>query len=143
MSTAETPQAGVGTFAEADHEHAIPLGPHEHDHPKDSLYIVIALILAVLTALEVMTYYVDIGKLFLPTLLVLMTVKFLLVVLFFMHVKFDAPAVRAHLLDRPHPGCLRLSGHAGHLPGLLALTAGAAGATAGRPREPSHYRPRS
>jgi cytochrome c oxidase subunit 4 len=38
-----------------------------------------------------MTYYVDIGKLFLPTLLVLMTVKFLLVVLFFMHVKFDAP----------------------------------------------------
>lgn len=91
MSTAETPQTGVGTFAEVEHEHAIPPGPHEHVHPKDSLYIIIALILAALTALEVMTYYIDFGKLFLPTLLVLMTVKFLLVVLFFMHVKFDAP----------------------------------------------------
>jgi cytochrome c oxidase subunit 4 len=76
---------------ETEHDHPIPPGPHEHDHPKDSLYIVVALILAVLTALEVMTYYVDFGPLFLPTLLTLMAVKFLLVVLFFMHLKFDAP----------------------------------------------------
>ena len=38
-----------------------------------------------------MLYYLDIGPLFVPTLLLLMSVKFLLVVLFFMHVKFDAP----------------------------------------------------
>ena len=36
-------------------------------------------------------YYVDIGTLFVPTLLLLMATKFLLVVLLFMHVKFDAP----------------------------------------------------
>ena len=64
--------------------------PREHDHPKDSLYVVIALVLAVLTALEVSTYYLDFGRLFLPTLLVLMSVKFWLVVQFFMHLKFDA-----------------------------------------------------
>ena len=32
-----------------------------HDHPSDSKYFQIALILGVLTALEVATYYVDIG----------------------------------------------------------------------------------
>ena len=69
----------------------MPHGPGEHDHPKDSLYVVIALILAGLTALEVSTYYLDFGALFLPTLLVLMAVKFWLVVQFFMHLKFDAP----------------------------------------------------
>ena len=36
------------------------------------------------------TYYLDFGRLFLPTLLVLMAMKFWLVVLFFMHLKFDA-----------------------------------------------------
>ena len=36
------------------------------------------------------TYYLDFGALFLPTLLVLMAVKFWLVVQFFMHLKFDA-----------------------------------------------------
>ena len=90
MSTTESDDL-AGASEPIDHEHPIPLGPHEHAHPPDSLYIVIALILAVLTALEVMTYYIDIGKLFIPTLIVLMCVKFLLVVLFFMHVKFDAP----------------------------------------------------
>ena len=51
-------------------------------------YIVIALILAALTAIEVSTYYVDFGPLFMPTLFILMTVKFV-VVSYFMHLKFD------------------------------------------------------
>ena len=72
-------------------DHPIPPGPHEHAHPKDSLYIVIELVLAALTGLEVLTYYVDFGPLFLPTLILLMSVKFWLVVQFFMHLKFDAP----------------------------------------------------
>jgi cytochrome c oxidase subunit 4 len=62
----------------------------EHDHPKESLYITVAVILAALTGLEILTYYVDFGRLFLPALLTLMAVKFLLVALFFMHLKFDA-----------------------------------------------------
>ena len=61
----------------------------EHHGATDKQYIVIALILAALTAIEVSTYYVDFGPLFLPTLFILMIVKFVIVVSFFMHLKFD------------------------------------------------------
>ncbi len=72
-------------------EHATH-GSTEHGEghgASDKQYIVIAIILAVLTAIEVSTYYVDFGPLFLPTLLVLMIVKFVIVVSYFMHLKFD------------------------------------------------------
>jgi cytochrome c oxidase subunit 4 len=52
-------------------------------------YITIALILAAITALEVSTYYVDFGPLFLPALLIMMVIKFVMVVSYFMHLKFD------------------------------------------------------
>lgn len=61
---------------------------HEHGM-SDSGYIKIALILAAITALEVSTYYVDFGPLFLPSLLIMMVVKFFMVVSYFMHLKFD------------------------------------------------------
>ena len=74
-----------------DHGHAVD--PHAHDvevaHKPNSFYINTALALAVVTGLEVALYYMDIGKLFLPTLLVLMVIKFLTVVSNFMHLKFD------------------------------------------------------
>jgi cytochrome c oxidase subunit IV len=63
-----------------------------HEHPSAKEYIRIGVILAVLTALEVATYYVDIGSaLLVPTLLVLAVVKFALVVMWFMHLRFDSP----------------------------------------------------
>ena len=49
----------------------------------------IALILAAITALEVSTYYVDFGRLFMPALMIMMVVKFIMVVSYFMHLKFD------------------------------------------------------
>ena len=52
-------------------------------------YVRIAVILAAITALEVATYYVDFGALFLPSLLIMVAVKFYIVVSFFMHLKFD------------------------------------------------------
>ncbi len=62
-----------------------------HDHGMtDAKYIRIALILAVITALEVSTYYVDFGPLFLPALLIMMAIKFVMVVSYFMHLKFDS-----------------------------------------------------
>jgi cytochrome c oxidase subunit 4 len=73
-------------YATAGHHDAT----HEVPHPKDSLYVGIAAILFVLTAMEVSTYYIDYGPIFLPLLLTLMSIKFVLVVLFFMHLKFDA-----------------------------------------------------
>lgn len=56
----------------------------------DAGYIKIAIILAVITALEVSTYYVDFGPLFMPSLLIMMVVKFVMVVSYFMHLKFDS-----------------------------------------------------
>jgi cytochrome c oxidase subunit 4 len=61
---------------------------HEHSM-SDAQYIKIALILAAITALEVSTYYVDFGPLFMPSLIIMMVVKFVMVVSYFMHLKFD------------------------------------------------------
>lgn len=52
-------------------------------------YVRIALILGIITALEVSTYYVNFGPLFLPALLIMMSIKFVMVVSYFMHLKFD------------------------------------------------------
>ncbi len=62
----------------------------EHEkHFSDGQYVIVALVLAVLTAIEVSTYYVDFGPLMMPVLIVLMIIKFFTVVAYFMHLKFD------------------------------------------------------
>ncbi|HLH23034.1 MAG TPA: cytochrome C oxidase subunit IV family protein [Chloroflexota bacterium] len=69
----------------------IRIGPSlEHGHPTAQKYVAIGVILAIITALEVAVYYLEIGPLLPPILLVLSAVKFSLVVLFFMHLKFDS-----------------------------------------------------
>lgn len=71
-------------------DHAAEHADDSHEHGlSDRQYIYVALILAALTVVEVSTYYVDFGPLFIPTLLVLMVVKFFIVVSYFMHLKFD------------------------------------------------------
>lgn len=63
--------------------------------PTPRLYWMIALILAVLTAVEVAIPYIDaLDSVTLPLLLTLGAVKFLMVVGFFMHLKFDRPIYR-------------------------------------------------
>jgi cytochrome c oxidase subunit 4 len=62
---------------------------HNSTHFTDKQYVIVALILAGITALEVTLSYVDVGAWFLPLLLVLMVVKFFAVVMYFMHLKFD------------------------------------------------------
>lgn len=65
-------------------------GAHgEHGHLSDNRYIVIALILAVITAGEVAASYIDLGPVFIPLLLFMMAIKFFVVVSYFMHLKFD------------------------------------------------------
>jgi len=62
-----------------------------HDHGmSDAAYIKIAVILAVITALEVSTYYIDFGPLFMPSLMIMMVAKFVMVASYFMHLKFDS-----------------------------------------------------
>jgi cytochrome c oxidase subunit 4 len=60
-----------------------------HVHKPNSFYVKVFLALVVVTAAEVGLYYLSIGKLFMPVLLVLMVVKFLTVVSLFMHLRFD------------------------------------------------------
>src|SRR5688572_9587185 len=71
--------------AEPDvHEPATP------PHPGQAEYIRIAVILGVVTAVEVAIVYIQfLRPVLVPILLVLGAVKFALVVMFFMHLKFD------------------------------------------------------
>lgn len=89
MSTAEiSPESAEASEVEPHDEH----DDVDHDmHPSDWKYIQIAIILALLTAAEVATYYVDTGPLEIPILITLMIVKFVLVLMWFMHLKFDSP----------------------------------------------------
>lgn len=76
----EQPQAAAATAEAGEHE----------GHASDRTYIVIGAILAVLTALEVMVFYVPaLRPVLVPILMVLMVGKFALVVMYFMHLKFD------------------------------------------------------
>jgi cytochrome c oxidase subunit 4 len=64
----------------------------ERHHPTTKQYVKIGIILALLTVVEVAVWYIDSLQSQLVTILLcLMTVKFLMVVLFFMHVRFDNP----------------------------------------------------
>lgn len=62
---------------------------HEGHHPTPRQYVQIAVVLAVLTALEVSTFFVDLEPAAVPLLLVLMVLKFALVVGWYMHLRFD------------------------------------------------------
>lgn len=64
---------------------------HEKGHWTDLQFVYLALGLAAVTAVEVWLSYAkdDLGVVFLPALLILMTVKFFSVVFYFMHLKFD------------------------------------------------------
>ena len=62
-----------------------------HKEPSDRQYIYIALFLALLTAIEVAATEVGPdGSLLVVALVVLMIVKFLFVILYFMHLRFDS-----------------------------------------------------
>jgi len=78
-----------------------PAEPHNpevhHDFPEHSNrhYLVVALALAIITGFEVALTYMDIGALFLPLLLTLMMIKFVMVVMEFMHLRHDAAVFKA------------------------------------------------
>jgi cytochrome c oxidase subunit 4 len=79
--------------------HAHTLGEEGHAHPTRGTYAKVAVILFVLTALEVAAYEVArrpgaplhslVGPVVVPILLVLSAVKFFLVASFYMHLKQD------------------------------------------------------
>lgn len=68
------------------------------DHPSEGQYWLIALVLAVLTAAEVATPVVLDGWPSTILLYALMSVKFYMVVAFFMHLRFDKPLFKRFFL---------------------------------------------
>jgi cytochrome c oxidase subunit 4 len=83
MST-DTAVADAGIH-EGDHD--------DHDHEDHGLTfqnaIKIAIFLALVTLVEVLTYFWDFGDVAVPLLIVLMVIKFGVVVAYFMHLRFE------------------------------------------------------
>jgi len=70
------------------------LEAHEGGHAARGTYWIIAVVLAIITMLEVAVFYVPaIRGVIVPVLLVLSTAKFALVAMFFMHLKYDSPVL--------------------------------------------------
>lgn len=66
-----------------------------HEHPTVGQYVEIAVILAVVTGLEVGLYYAGLAReITIPALIVLTTLKFVLVIFWFMHLRFDVKLLR-------------------------------------------------
>jgi cytochrome c oxidase subunit 4 len=73
-----------------------PHASHERTHPPDSEYIKIFLLLAVITAAEVATYYFEFETGILLALLIpMMIAKFAIVAMFFMHLRYDSKVFSA------------------------------------------------
>ncbi len=100
MSESVRGESGAGeagaprTTAGAGESGAAPpaSGGRQRAHPGASEYLRIATILAVLTAMELAVFYIPTMRMWqVPVLLALSATKFTLVVLFYMHLKFDHP----------------------------------------------------
>jgi cytochrome c oxidase subunit 4 len=66
-------------------------GPVEHAHPGAREYLGIAVVLTVITAIEVAVFYIpSLKSMLVPILLSLSAIKFGMVAMWYMHLKFDA-----------------------------------------------------
>ncbi len=101
-----------------DSDHGYQRLPSEHAHPGARQYIGIAMVLTIITAIEVAVFYIPaMHSMMVPTLLTLSALKFALVAMFYMHLKFDhrlfswlfvTPMILIALIIL---GLLRLFGH--------------------------------
>ena len=89
MTVTHEGSADTGYEAATDHAR------HEH-HPSDGLYWKVGLILGVITAAEVGTYFItddpyshDLAPLLIGSLILMMVLKFVTIGAYFMHLKFD------------------------------------------------------
>ena len=70
----------------------------QHEHPTWPTYWKVALILTLITAVEVWIYYIPsfvASRAFVPSLLIMSAVKFATVVMFYMHLRYDHKLFRA------------------------------------------------
>ena len=83
----------MSTHGHAAADHALD---HAPDHASVATYVRVAMILTVVTALEVGVIYIRfLTPIVVPLLLVMATAKFVLVVMFFMHLRYDPRSLSA------------------------------------------------
>lgn len=72
-------------------QHVEPAEAEElHEHPTPKQYVWVAIILAIVTAIEVGIYYIEaITDYLIPLLLAFALIKFVMVASWFMHLRFD------------------------------------------------------
>ena len=91
MSSPTTRDESTGPVVEVPEEE----GGGHLDHPGVGKYIKIAIILAVITAVEVVfSYWEAVEGILAPSLIAMSVVKFVIVVAYFMHLKFDSRLFR-------------------------------------------------
>jgi cytochrome c oxidase subunit 4 len=81
----------------ADHSHGAH-DAHAEEHPTWSTYWKVALILTIITAVEVSAYYIPAWEnswIYVPSMLIMSSVKFVIVVAYYMHLKYDHKLFRA------------------------------------------------
>ena len=88
--------ADHGTFEHTSADTDVHAMGEVHEHPTWKQYKWVALILTLITAVEVWVYYTPLKetRLFVPMLLALSVAKFAIVVMFYMHLKYDAKLFR-------------------------------------------------
>jgi cytochrome c oxidase subunit 4 len=87
----------------ADHGHGADHPPSEQahfvqHHPSWKTYVLVGAILVLITAVEVMAFYTpawEQSRIYVPSMLILSSLKFAIVVMFYMHLKYDHKLFRA------------------------------------------------
>ena len=87
----------------SEHGHAVDHPPSEqahaaHAHPTWKTYVIVGVILMAITGIEVAAYYTpawEQSRIYVPSMLFLSTLKFVIVVMFYMHLKYDHKLFRA------------------------------------------------
>ncbi|MDQ1385403.1 MAG: cytochrome c oxidase subunit [Actinomycetota bacterium] len=96
LDEAGTPTAGaIDELAPAGDQ--TPVGAIEHTHPGPRQYVLIAIVLVILTAVEVATSYLEghvNSNLLIVALVIMAAVKFFLVAAWYMHMKQDSSVFR-------------------------------------------------
>ena len=88
----DPPSPHDASAAPAAHGAHATHGATDHAHPTWGTYLKAAVVLTLITAIEVWIYYVPAivaSRAFVPMLLIMSATKFIIVVLFYMHLKYD------------------------------------------------------
>ena len=99
MAFAGAPHDAHAGHGAAGHGPASAHGADAHGHhPTAGMYVMIGIILTIITAVEVSAYYIpawETSAIYVPSMLLLSAVKFTIVVMFYMHLKYDHKLFRA------------------------------------------------